>query len=251
MLIFIAVVSSIYNKENYRSMQTIIQSLKPIVFVLFLGVLFSCKKDDSSKPTNPVSSTVTDIDGNTYNTVTIGNQVWMKENLKVSKFRNGDLITTNLSESEWENTIISACAIYNNDGAKNFTCGKLYNWKAVVDPRGLCPAGWHVPSDAEWSTLENFLGGDSLAGGKMKEVSTLWASPNTGATNSSGFSALPGGTRWSFGRYFDLNYLGGWWSSTEVDSYSIKGRYLNFNLNKSCRIDIDKRCGYSVRCIRD
>ena len=116
------------------------------VFVMIcqLEVLSSCKKD-SNTPNN----TVTDIDGNVYNTVTIGTQVWMKENLKVSKYRNGDPIPTNLTDAAWGAATTGAYSIYNNDAANNTTYGKLYNWYAVVDSRNLCPVGWHVPSDAE------------------------------------------------------------------------------------------------------
>ena len=235
-------------------MQSIFQSLKPVFFVLVLGVLFSCKKDDTSKPTKPTSTTVTDIDGNTYNTVTIGNQVWMKENLKVSKYRNGDSLISikyGLSDSIWAITTNGAYAINYNDPAMNTIYGKLYNWYAVADSRCLCPVGWHVPSDAEWSTLENFLGGDSLAGGKMKEVSPLWASPNTGATNSSGFSALPGGLRVFFGRlYFEGRY-GYWWSSTENSSTDAFGRFLSYESGFFFRNPDPKESGFSVRCLKD
>ena len=174
----------------------------------------------------------TDADGNTYTTVTIGSQVWMKENLKTSKYRNGNAITTNLTDIGWQNTTSGAYAIYNNDAANNTTYGKLYNWYAVADPRGLCPAGWHAPSDAEWTTLENFLGGANGAGGKMKSTGTiltgtgLWQDPNTDATNSSGFTGLPGGYRLDFGAYTDFGYYGYWWSSTEASSTNAWYRVL-------------------------
>ncbi len=196
-------------------------------------------------------NTVTDIDGNVYNTVTIGTQVWMKENLKVSKYKNGDVIPTNLDSAAWYTTPSGAFAIYNNDAANNTIYGKLYNWYAVADPRGLCPAGWHVPSDAEWTTLENFLGDRSVAGGKMKAVSSLWQSPNTGATNESGFSGLPGGLRLNFGAYNFIGYYGLWWSSTEYSSAYAWSRLLNYDGGYSDRNNLLKQNGFSVRCLRD
>lgn len=140
--------------------------------------------------------TVKDIDNNSYNTVKIGNQCWMRENLKVSKYRNGEAIPTGLNNADWLNTRNGAYAIYDNSNVNDAIYGKLFNWYAVRDSRGFCPTGWHVPTGAEWTTLTNFLGGDGEAGRKMKSMgTTYWQSPNTGATNESGFSALPGGYR--------------------------------------------------------
>ena len=196
-------------------------------------------------------STVTDIDGNVYNTVTIGTQVWMKENLKVSKYRNGNVIPTNMDTAAWSTTSSGAYAIYNNDAANNMIYGKLYNWYAVADSRNLCPVGWHVPSDGEWTILENFLGGASIAGGKMKAVSNLWLSPNTGATNESGFSGLPGGYRTSYGAYDLIGNLGLWWSSTEGSPTDAWYRDLVYVSGNSGRFGSDKQSGFSVRCLRD
>ncbi len=201
------------------------------------------------------SSNPTDADGNVYNTVTIGNQLWMKENLKTSKYRNGDPIPTNLSNFDWQNTTSGAYAIYNNDVANNATYGKLYNWYAVADSRNLCPVGWHVPSDAEWTTLINFLGGIYEAGGKLKSTSSLWTAPNTGATNESGFSGLPGGVRNvnNNGNFTNFGTDGAWWSSspyTTADSwyfglsYSVGSSYLG-------NLGVNKAFGFSVRCLRD
>ncbi|MBK9327803.1 MAG: fibrobacter succinogenes major paralogous domain-containing protein [Sphingobacteriales bacterium] len=138
-------------------------------------------------------STVTDIDGNVYNVVKIGNQCWMKENLKTTRYNDGSAIPTGLSNTAWEATTNGAYAIYDNNAANNTTYGKLYNWYAVNTGK-LAPAGWHVPTDAEWTTLTTYLGGVRVAGGPMK-ATTLWASPNVGATNSSGFTGLPAGYR--------------------------------------------------------
>jgi uncharacterized protein (TIGR02145 family) len=197
------------------------------------------------------SGTVTDIDGNTYNTVVIGTQEWMAENLKVSKYRNGDNIVTGLSDAAWNTTTSGAFSIYDNDVANNAIYGKLYNWYAVADPRELCPVGWHVPSDTEWTTLENYLGGDFVAGGKMKAVSTLWVSPNTGATNSSGFTGLPGGFRNNGGTYVNIGSLGYWWSSTQSSSTYAWFRVLYYNLGYVGRNGFPNRYGFSVRCVRD
>jgi uncharacterized protein (TIGR02145 family) len=201
--------------------------------------------------TTVTSSNPVDVDGNVYNTVTIGTQVWMKENLKVSKYRNGDLIPTNLTDAAWNSATTGACAIYNNDAANNTTYGKLYNWFAVVDSRNLCPVGWHVPTNAEWTTLEIYLGGTAVAGGKLKSTSTLWTSPNTGATNESGFSGLPGGGRYDDGTYLSIGNYGTWWSSTENSATNAWYRGLNYFNGFSYPYDLNKRSGFSVRCLRD
>jgi uncharacterized protein (TIGR02145 family) len=195
---------------------------------------------------NPV-----DVDGNIYTAVTIGTQVWMKENLKVSKFRNGDPIPTNLSNSAWQNTKAGAYAIYNDNASNIETYGKLYNWYAVVDSRNLCPLGWHVPSDGEWATLENYLGGASVAGGKLKSTSSLWTSPNTGATNESGFSGLPGGLRNYDGNYYLIGNDGYWWSSPENSSSFAWYQGLSYDNSSSYRYYDQEQSGFSVRCLKD
>jgi uncharacterized protein (TIGR02145 family) len=196
------------------------------------------------------SQTLSDIDGNTYETVIIGTQVWMKENLKTTTYSNGDPIPTNLSNISWKYTFSGACANYNDDAANISIYGKLYNWYAVADSRGLCPLGWHVPSDAEWTILENYLGGSSVAGGKMKAVSSLWISPNI-ASNTSGFSGLPGGLRDSDGNYNAIGNYGDWWSFTESSTTNGWYRYLSYNYVNSYRFSGGKKAGFSVRCLRD
>jgi uncharacterized protein (TIGR02145 family) len=193
---------------------------------------------------------VTDIDGKVYTSIVINGQEWMQQNLAVSKYRNGDPIPTGLSNTTWQNTTNGAYAIYNNDAASNTTYGKLYNWYAVNDSRGLCPTGWHVPSDAEWTTLATSLGGSSVAGGKMKST-TGWNAPNTGATNESGFTGLPGGFRYYDGSYFYIGYYGYWWSSTEFGSYTAWSRLLVYANSVVARNDYNKQGGFSVRCVRD
>ena len=209
--------------------------------------------------TYAMGSGVTDIDGNFYPSIIINGQEWMQKNLAVTKYRNGDLIPTGLDNTTWQNTTSGAYAIYNNDAANNTAYGKLYNWYAVNDSRGLCPTGWHVPSDAEWSTLINYLDPNqnpsangtqsSVAGGKMKST-TGWISPNTGATNESGFTGLPGGYRYFSGTYANIGTHGFWWSSAELDSSLAWLRTLYYASSNIGRVSINKQYGYSVRCVR-
>jgi len=206
------------------------------------------------------TTTVTDIDGNVYKTVKIGDQWWMAKNLRVSRYRNGDKIPTDLSNSEWEDADYGASAIYlhsqieglNSAEEVEAAYGKLYNWYAVDDDRGLCPEGWHVPSREEWTELTEYLGGWDVARGKMKCTRTepdphpRWKNPNTGATNESGFSGLPGGIRNAFGYYGGIGEIGYWWRSTKVSEI-----YLFYEDAIVDRFDISKRDGFSVRCLRD
>ncbi|MBK8503768.1 MAG: fibrobacter succinogenes major paralogous domain-containing protein [Saprospiraceae bacterium] len=137
---------------------------------------------------------VTDIDGNLYRTIKIGTQEWMAENLRTTRYTNGEMISKVNNSTTWPNANYGAWCWYDTSSTYELPYGKLYNWYAVNDGRGLCPTGWHEPTDAEWTTLTDFLGGLSLAGGPMKAAGTAhWKTPNTGATNASGFSGLPGG----------------------------------------------------------
>jgi uncharacterized protein (TIGR02145 family) len=195
-----------------------------------------------------------------YTSIVINGQEWMQQNLAVTKYRNGDPIPTGLSDATWSNTTSGAYAIYNNDAANNTTYGKLYNWYAVNDSRGLCPTGWHVPSDAEWTTLINYLDPNqnpsangtqsTVAGGKMKST-TGWNAPNTGATNESSFTGLPGGYRYFNGSYYTIGGYGLWWSSTEYVSGSAWRRGLGYDYSDVYRNGLNKRTGISVRCVRD
>jgi len=195
--------------------------------------------------------TVTDIDGNVYQTLTIGTQVWMAENLKVTQYRNGDDIPNVTDDGTWGGLTTGAYCNYNNNVNNVDTYGRLYNWYAVDDSRGLAPEGWHVPSDAEWQTLVDYLGGDAVAGGKMKEAGTIhWTSPNTGATNESGFSALPGGARSTNGNDYGVTIYANFWSSTEFTSYAW-GRGLPSNNLGISRGYYYKHFGFSIRCIKD
>ena len=189
-------------------------------------------------------------------TVTIGTQVWMTKNLDVSTFRNGDPIPEAKSNEEWkkagENKQPAWC-YYNNDPANGAKYGKLYNWYAVNDSRGLAPSGYHIPSDAEWTKLTDFLGGESVAGKKMK-YTDFWAD-NDGesgnGTNESGFSGLPGGLRNFNGAFYSIGEYGYWWSSTEGVSGSACSRYLSYATGSVYRYYGSKNYGFSVRCLRD
>jgi uncharacterized protein (TIGR02145 family) len=183
--------------------------------------------------------------------VTIGTQVWMNKNLDVTTYRNGDPIPQVTDSAQWVNLTTGAWCYYNNDPANGAIYGKLYNWYAVNDPRGLGPVGWHVPSDAEFSTLVNYLGGESVAGGAMKSIN-LWNSPNTGATNSSGFAGLPGGIR-ADGAVFGLvGDYGIWWTITDVGFDNHSRLFLLVNeVNNSDFNNLPKEFGFSIRCVKD
>jgi len=184
--------------------------------------------------------------------VTIGTQVWMTKNLNVSTFRNGDPIPQAKTEEEWEKAGENeqpAWCYYENDPANGAKYGKLYNWYAVNDRRGLAPIGWHIPSDAEWTVLTDYLGGYYVAGTKMKSKSG-WLDNGNG-TNSSGFSGLPGGFRDLDGTFDYVGNLGYWWSSTESDSGDAWARDLRYYSGSVGRYGNDKGKGFSVRCLRD
>ena len=195
--------------------------------------------------------TAIDIDGNIYHTVTIGKQVWMVENLKVTKYNNGTAIPLVTDDTAWGNlTTGGYCWYNNNDVAYKNTYGALYNWYAVNTGK-LAPAGWHVPTSYEWNTLTTYLGGMSVAGGKLKETGTThWQSPNTGATNESGFTALPGGRLNGSGGYCHIGMCSNWWSSTELEeSADFWGNYYEDSSMSPALYN--KHFGFSVRCIKN
>jgi uncharacterized protein (TIGR02145 family) len=201
---------------------------------------------------------ITDIDGNIYNTVLIGTQCWMKENLKTTQYRNGTAIEhPGTNNTAWSNNTTGAYAWYNNDISWKDSYGALYNWHAVNNASGLCPTGWHVPSDADFTALTNHLGGASLAGGKMKSTRTVpdshprWESPNTGATNESNWSGLPGGLRTNYGYFNSIGAYGSCWSSTEYTTNLAWTRYLYYFNSYVYRLNLSKTNGFSVRCLRD
>jgi uncharacterized protein (TIGR02145 family) len=196
---------------------------------------------------------VTDIDGNTYETVLIGSQWWMAENLRTATYANGEPIPNVTDANTWLNLDTGAWCNYNNDLAFDSVYGKLYNCYTAVDARGLCPAGWHVPTDAEWTILTDYLGGIAVAGGKMKSTGTqYWSGSNTMATNESSFSGLPGGFRDGTNVVFNVvGSYGNWWSSTEYDTSDTWFRYLNYANGLAYRSSTNKRSGFSIRCVKD
>ena len=242
----------------------------PAVFMMVTAITFTgCKKDsDSPTQSNPVTGkstavfnpsvtygTMTDLDGNVYKTVTIGTQTWMAENLRTTRYNDGTSIPDRTDITEWSHYFTGAYCNYNN--TKNAdsiaTYGRLYNWYAVQSGK-LAPQGWHVPSDAEWTSLTNYLGGAGVAGGKLKETGTMhWSSPNTESNNESGFTALPGGLRYSDGAFSALGSSGYWWSSSESSAQNPWYRWLlGNNYNGVRRFQgTSKMFGFSVRCVRD
>ena len=210
------------------------------------------------------TNTVTDIDGNVYQTVTIGTQVWMKENLRVTHYRNGDPVPRVSDQTQWANTFTGAYCEYNNSVPDAITYGRLYNWSAVNDSRNIAPLGWHVATDQDWKTLEVFLGmsysdADMTGGnrgtdqgGKLKETGTAhWVSPNAGATNASGFTALPAGFRNSSGSFSSLNYSGSFWTATLDANENPISRRVSYNSTQVSRLADIAFVGYSVRCVKN
>ena len=251
--------------------------MKPGFKLLFFFTILFAACEESAPPGPPNNGggnnsncppTVTDIDGNVYNVVSIGNQCWMKENLKTTKYRNGDDLITDLNDVEWASTVDSAWANYNNNIQFDNIYGKLYNFPAIADSRGLCPTGWHVPTDSEWHVLIKHLDAQAdtsqnssnqslVAGGLMKSVGDLqsgtgyWEAPNTGATNSSNFSGVPGGYR-DFNLGFQgLGIYGYWWSSSATTTDNAWGRELFFSNSNANRGNYNQRTGKSLRCIKD
>ena len=191
--------------------------------------------------------------------VTIGTQVWTTINLDVTTYSDGTAIPQVTDPTAWAALTTGAWCYYNNESANGTTYGKLYNWYAVAGihdtdfntpNKVLAPTGWHVPTDAEWTTLTTFLGGETVAGEKMK-ATTLWNSPNTNATNSSGFTGLPGGGRDYGGSFYGIGNGGDWWSSSEIDTANAWGRYLGYTNGSAGRSGGDKTDGFSVRFLRD
>ncbi len=249
--------------------------MKKLTFTFaLLSALFACKKEastpnnsgnnttDTTKTSNQIigklGPNITDVDGNSYKTVTIGAQTWMAENLKTSKYNDGTQIPNVTDYTNWSQLTTGAWAYYNNDSANYAKFGKLYNWYAVNyetnGNKNVCPTGWHVPTDAEWTVLVDYLGGSNVAGGKMKQVdSTNWKNPNTDATNTSLFTGLPGGYRYSDGHYQFIGLYGNWWSSSESKyPFSALSRILSYNNGiATSKNDDNKKDGFSVRCLKD
>ena len=206
-------------------------------------------------------ATVTDIDGNEYKTIKIGSQEWMAENLRVRSYDSTFCgicapipITEVQDPSNWKSTTDGAWCHWINNSSYEIPYGKLYNWYAVNDSRGLCPSDWHVPSDAEWTTMIDHLGGTLVAGGKIKEEGfSHWASPNQSANNKSGFTVLPAGFRTDDPMYdfFSKDTRGNFWTSTSSSIFNAWSRETYYISEGAARTAVDKNRGYSVRCVRD
>jgi len=230
--------------------------LRTIALLILIIVTYSCKKDTTPDPTpNPQleTGTVTDIDGNIYKTVKIGTQWWMAENLKTTKYRNGDAIDNITDNASWRSLTTGAYCWYNNDLANKAAYGALYNFYTIADSRNIAPTGWHVATDAEWTTLTTYLGGASLAGGKLKENGTThWQSPNAGATNESGFTAMPGGCRFdSDGTFHYIGMGGNYYTGTEYNTADAWTRNLDLSKASCLSFHHVKQGGNSVRCVKD
>lgn len=198
-------------------------------------------------------SQVTDKDGNVYKTVIIGNQEWMAENLNVEHYRNGDAILTIDEKNKTSAFETGAWCYYDNDSKNGNIYGKLYDWYTVNDLRGLAPEGWHIPSDEEWTQLIIFLGGEKIAAGKLK-ATTLWQSPNTSASNESGFTALPGGFLTYRQQFIAIGENAYFWSSTKSnDSHNMHAWSvgMQYNNSKITKYDDYKDAGFSIRCIKN
>lgn len=248
---------------------------KTITFLFTLVLVFSCSSNsESNENSNNVNPPMIDVEDNTYQSITICNQLWTKTNLNVSKYSDGTPIPQITDPTQWENLTTGAWCYYNNDPSNEAIYGKLYNWYAVAgihnaasatNPtlrKKLAPTGWHIPSDTEWSFLINCLdpnanGGDNfpnIAGGKIKSTGILlWLNPNTDATNESGFEGLPGGFRYdiSIGSFSGIGTHGGWWSSSEKNSTSAWSRNVIYNNSRADRDYLTKNYGCSIRCVKD
>jgi uncharacterized protein (TIGR02145 family) len=234
-----------------------------VLFVFFLILTNSCKKKEEGIDSivfNPsiTYGTLTDQDGNSYKTVTIGTQVWMAENLKTTKYRNGDPIANVTDNAQWENLTTGAYCTYDNDLNKLNVYGPLYNWYAISDNRNIAPEGWHVATDAEWTILNNYLGGGIAAGDKLKETGSIHWSVSNSETNESGFTALPGGFRnnMTFAglkaiyHYSDIGLDGYWWTSTDSGTTTAIIRFFAFDNSLLTRSFLN-HYGCSVRCVKD
>ncbi|MFU8844366.1 MAG: fibrobacter succinogenes major paralogous domain-containing protein [Bacteroidales bacterium] len=223
------------------------------LFILMgIGLVMTagCKKDDDNNPRDETGP-VTDSDGNVYNTLKIGSQIWMAENLKTTKYNDGTDIPFVTENDGWANLTSAAYTWYTNSQEDyGNTFGALYNGYAIASGK-LCPEGWHVPTDGEWKILTDFIGGEQVAGGKLKEPGTdYWLSPNAEATNETGFTALPGGFREN-GSFNFIRRHGYWWTSTEASAYTSWSRELKYDTGEMKRFGRSKKSGLSVRCIKD
>ena len=229
-----------------------------LISLLLIGLVLiitnSCMKDDANKDDSLTFGTLTDIDGNIYKTITIGNQTWMAENLKTTKYSDGTLIgtTSPASLDIFDENFPKYQWVYNGTESNVSTYGRMYTWYALTSSCNICPSDWHIPTDSEWESLIDYLGGYEVAGSKLKETGlTHWQSPNEEVTNETGFTALPGGYRFYYGGFFDLGKYGIWWTSTEASTIFARMHYMEASSGIVGWNIADKKIGYSVRCIRD
>lgn len=215
------------------------------------GMSVRCIKDKSE---NEESTSQLLQEKGIFNSIRIGNQIWMAENLNVPLYRNGDSIRHVQELYKWSSLTEGAWCYYEDKTENGIKYGRLYNWYAIYDPRGLAPTGWHIPSDGEWQKLSDNFGSADSAGNKMKS-STGWqdffGEETHNSSNVNGFAALPGGLCSDNGKFFGIGRYGYWWSSTEHDSNKAWFRMLSWHSKKVDKFSADKRNGYSVRCIRD
>jgi uncharacterized protein (TIGR02145 family) len=219
-----------------------------IIMAFSFLLITSCKKDNPALP-SAQKNYITDIDANEYNTVFIGSQTWLAENLKVTKFNDGTAIPLVEDSLAW--SVLKSAGYCTSTQQSLNTYGAMYNWYAVTSGK-LCPQGWHVPSDDEWTELTTFLGGENIAGGKLKEFGPIhWLSPNTDATNETGFNALPGAGRYFDGTFWGIGQFGNWWSSTEKSTGIAWLRNLHSSDGGLYRDNWPEGSGFSVRCIKN
>ena len=236
---------------------------QPVILFLLVGLIIlmftGCKKEKDE-------TTVTDIDGNVYNTVVIGTDTWMKENLRTTRFRDASEIPLVTDDNQWKALNTAGLCWWDNNPSNKSTSGGLYNGFAVKDARGLCPVGWHVPTDGEWVDMELALGliqseayiaadrgENENVGGHLKAL-THWDAPNSGADNSSGFSAMAVGVRRASGGVCEFAYYNTWagfYTSTTSSTGFLWMRYLGYNMKAIGRFEREMQYGYSIRCVKD
>jgi uncharacterized protein (TIGR02145 family) len=212
-----------------------------------IGLVLFCTGLTGLKP-----QTVKDADGNNFKTIDIGNQTWMAANLKTTKFNDGSDIPVVTNDKSWYGLTTPAYCWFNNDSSSNKAAyGALYNWFAVSSGK-LCPEGWHVPSDEEWTALTTYLGGESIAGSKLKEAGTThWKNTTRETSNETGFSALPGGFRNLYGKFSNIRSYGTWWSRASQEGQRYAWARTMNKTNQAYRAYFYMKSGFSVRCLKD
>lgn len=255
---------SLFLKGRYRRKNLLRIAFPVIVSVILFSA--SCEEEKPDLPNNPLNGrttavfnpqkkygTVIDVDGNIYKTIKIGSQTWMAENLRVTRYRNGEEVPNVTGDEQWAGMTSGAYCNYNNTSDLDTiaTYGRLYNWYATSDDHGIAPKGWRVPSVMDWEILIEYLGGDTIASNKMKEKGALhWGDPFQ-SDNSSGFTALPGGRRQHTYLFNNIGYYGDWWTSTENNEHSAAFLYFYYFDSLVWKGFNYKFNGYSIRCIKE